>query len=820
MHNYMYSSDGYWDASWYYDPAHPERNVLVEAAAGETGLTPEQYGPNGCVRTYFDYCELVDPDEVPAVDFITTPNSLCQICEVAGHWIPRDVTVSANAFPGVWVVSARVGDDLWDSPGLRFQSKLERGLREMGWLNANDNGQAYSAACHLQAEIASRLDPSLEKVLPEGCRPDESGLCISFRELIAESGGVRISGNRRVIDLLVPPLQPRPIEAATPAGCSPRPFYTGLTGTAASLSMALDFPKVANVMLAADDGARQFGIHIACNQGMSCALDNDDDEDGWCNDVDLCPGFVTGANCDSDDGIGLGDGVGDGDPTLWSNCLVAIGRFPPAQRHTEAYQRVRQFYCGGCDNCQGVSNPEVYPDLPDHSWYHVRYPDQSAGNPNTVTLPTRQLDFDRDWIGDACDPDIDGDGIRNEFDCDDHNGCLGLDLDQDTVCDSYGSHFALGGTGQCDSFICSLECLYWAVRLGNFFDVDTCTERCKVEGMDNCAAGDPISDPYCRQVYTRCVFPNDLDVCDPIQVARCAMRYGNSTQDDTFGVEGVGDKCELGIGSLSLEQDFSGHRSVGHGLPLGMIWREWGDTYSVRMRLWGGDVGMDSGGAPTFVGVDRTAVEVGACACTPGNHHGWQSQCGTDFCPRRAETDQYDEVAWNPVHAPEIATGHQEAGGQWQYDYPVYCGPPPWSICDDMQQCALGHDLVYGRRMPFSLDERANAFAFTWDWRNSRQVPAYSSVRNYDFQQTGWTTALRAAWPNWVAQRNQTFYDNFYDHLVTYTEPIPVQITTSDYSGYAYFGPAFVTRLVDYWPDGKAEFAKGWMIATDPIEGL
>jgi hypothetical protein len=71
-----------------------------------------------------------------------------------------------------------------------------------------------------------------------------------------------------------------------------------------------------------------------------------------------------------------------------------------------------------------------------------------------------------------------------------------------------------------------------------------------------------------------------------------------------------------------------------------------------------------------------------------------------------------------------------------------------------------------------------------------------------------------------VAQRYQTFYVTFYDHLFSYTEPIPVQLTNSDYSGYAYFGPAFVTRLVDYWPDGKAEFAKGWMIATDPIEGL
>ena len=273
-------------------------------------------------------------------------------------------------------------------------------------------------------------------------------LCVSFRDLISQSGGVRVSASQQAIDLLVPAMQP----LVDDPSCMPHPEYlpydVGYDFPAVLLTYGMDFPKVANVVLSADDNARQFGLHIVCDQGLSCPPDQDRDHDGWCDDVDLCPDTVTGANCERD-----WDGFGDAHAYVWNNCLSATFEYPSSeQQRTERFKQARQFYCGGCDNCEGVPNPDAYPALPpigELHWLEGRYLGQSPSNANTVQMASRQLDFDRDWLGDACDPDIDGDGVVNSFDCDDHNACLGRDLDQDTVCEAFGVGRYIDG--ECDS---------------------------------------------------------------------------------------------------------------------------------------------------------------------------------------------------------------------------------------------------------------------------------------------------------------------------------------------------------------------------------
>jgi hypothetical protein len=104
--NVMWWSDpdhySYYNASWYADPTHPERNLWLEAALSNAELTPEQHPDRGCDETYLEPCARFDEypeDETTAEDralAASHPESLCHICRTPDLTF-RTVTTEASS---------------------------------------------------------------------------------------------------------------------------------------------------------------------------------------------------------------------------------------------------------------------------------------------------------------------------------------------------------------------------------------------------------------------------------------------------------------------------------------------------------------------------------------------------------------------------------------------------------------------------------------------------------------------------------------------------------------------------------------------------
>jgi hypothetical protein len=497
---------------------------------------------------------------------------------------------------------------------------------------------------------------------------------------------------------------------------------------------------------------------------LRCDIDADG-VDGYANghEVDNCPVTPNPDQADAD-GDGIGD-VCDQDSDL---------------------DGVPDYH----DNCVGVRNP-------------------------------LQIDLDNDGLGDECDDDDDGDGIVDQFDCNSRNGCLGLDIDQDGVCDETPtvdprSLFDCDVVSNCER-LCEEYALFY---YGESF-LETCTDQCNAP-LDNCKPGNIYTDAFCAAVRANCATPNSQTPCSATDVRRCAMEFANPLQENNFGDAAKGDQCEAGM-SVALVTDYSGVKGFGSGLPLNFHCQTYGDSYRVEARLWDGHVGTNQFGHPVYGSVDHTAVEAGACACLPGDTDGWDQQCVSNDCRfADSELNSLGEKAWNPVQAPEIAAQKYFGPIPVEPKYPVICTGGPETNCDTERTSAIQNDLVFGRKMPFSRDRTNNFHRLTWSWPEAKQFPAYTVPVDYSYTTTGRTTRARAAWANF----GQSYDGNFYDHLVSYTEPVEVRRTQSSCSSLVYLGPPFIVDFLrgvtDYWLDGRTGESRppaGWLLGQEPESG-
>ncbi|MDY0005157.1 MAG: hypothetical protein RBU30_27910, partial [Polyangia bacterium] len=259
----------------------------------------------------------------------------------------------------------------------------------------------------------------------------------------------------------------------------------------------------------------------------------------------------------------------------------------------------------------------------------------------------------------------------------------------------------------------------------------------------------------------------------------------------------------------------------GGGLPVTAVCDRYGDTYSVSMRLWGGEVTTGPGGQVRYQVEDRTAVEAGVCSCTNGTVDGWSDDCRRDECPYRAEFVGEENIkAWNPISAPEIAVKRYVPSEGFQPLYPVYCGDP-WDPCDADRVSARENQLVFGRKMPFTRDPARNAHRFTWAWPEARQFPMMTALP-LPYGSPGRTTRIRASWPNF----GESYLPPFYDTQVTYSRAVPVGASSGNCLGEIYLGPAFIVdRIpgqVDLLPDDRSRTARlpgGWLLGETLAEG-
>jgi hypothetical protein len=172
-------------------------------------------------------------------------------------------------------------------------------------------------------------------------------------------------------------------------------------------------------------------------------------------------------------------------------------------------------------------------------------PDGCDGCPDD---PGPSGDFDRDGVGDACDPcpldaldDSDGDGT-----CDADDACAGSDgagdRDHDLVCDDRDACTGDDATGDADGDgACERDAL-GAVFDCDDFDADVfpgAPERC--DGLDNTCAGVRPAEDADLDGDGLAICAGDCDDFDPSRAPGQVDSCGNGIDDDCDG--DVDEKC-------------------------------------------------------------------------------------------------------------------------------------------------------------------------------------------------------------------------------------------------------------------------------------
>ena len=167
-------------------------------------------------------------------------------------------------------------------------------------------------------------------------------------------------------------------------------------------------------------------VEDACGSapGNAASAPTDRDEDGVCDALDNCPNAANPEQNDLDEDS-LGDACdADIDEDGFANAAEGACGSDPADPASTPSDSDEDGVCDGGDNCPTVAN-------------------------------LTQSDLDRDDVGDACDPDIDGDEVTNAVE----DACgsdptdpasTPADGDQDGVCDALDSCLADANSDQAD----------------------------------------------------------------------------------------------------------------------------------------------------------------------------------------------------------------------------------------------------------------------------------------------------------------------------------------------------------------------------------
>ncbi|MDY0004922.1 MAG: hypothetical protein RBU30_26725, partial [Polyangia bacterium] len=305
-------------------------------------------------------------------------------------------------------------------------------------------------------------------------------------------------------------------------------------------------------------------------------------------------------------------------------------------------------------------------------------------------------------------PDMDNDGVLNQYDCDPLNPYLRHDLDKDKVCDDL-----TGGTeAECED-ACRRA---YAPRSS----VDACIKRCQT--LDNCPCR-PGSCPgadstdliranlvgltYCKP-YRDCIEqlpfwtpdpltapPEELPDCDALHAAdlqRCHDYFANPGQQDGNG-NGMGDRCESRPQAHVVRFRSSRiGRAVGNTIPSGGCI---GDSYEVEVTLEGGQTVL--GPKPTYGSVNqRTAL--GACGCADP----LLSSCIDETCPEGDERDRDGYLAWEGVQAVQALGKPNVTAAE---------GPPKLDDAEPSDPL-----FTINKHQEFNHDPGGNRHYYDWRW--------------------------------------------------------------------------------------------------------